>query len=112
MAFMGPLFIGNTVEVTLQLDHTASGPALLMVGYGRPGGTPSGDARTASPGGFARVTILLNARGVLEVGADMSLQTDTGVLIVTENGQENARKKLTGDEGWVYAVVAAPEDDQ
>ena len=43
MAYKGPLKVGSTIEAKLLLDHTASGPAFLLVGYGRRGGSPSGD---------------------------------------------------------------------
>jgi hypothetical protein len=106
MAFKGPLKIGTTVEAKLLLDHTASGPAFLLMGYGRRGGTPSGEGDTASPGGTARADLALDARGRLEVGVDMSLEADTGVLIVSTDGEEKVRLNIQGDTVWAFSVVS------
>jgi hypothetical protein len=107
MAFKGVIRTGSTVEAKLLLDHTASGPAFLLLGYGRPGGTPSGDGGTADPGGIARAKQSLDAPGRLEVGVDMSTESDTGVLVVSVDGQEKTRKNIRGDAEWVYSVLAA-----
>jgi hypothetical protein len=107
MAFKGAIRAGSTVEAKLLLDHTASGPAFLLLGFGRPGGSPSGDGDTAAPGGIAKVQQELDARGRLEVGVDMTAETDTGVLVVSLEGEEITRLNIAGDVVWVYAVVPA-----
>ena len=111
MAFKGPLKVGTTVEAKLLLDHTASGPAFLLMGYGRRGGTPSGEGDTASPGGTARADLELDARGHLDVGVDMTLENDTGVLIVSSNGKEKIRLNIKGDTVWAFSVVGGPKGD-
>jgi len=37
----------------------------------------------------------------------MSTESDTGVLIVSLDGQELTRSNIAGDVVWVYAVVPA-----
>jgi hypothetical protein len=105
MAYKGPLKIGSTVEAQLLLDHSAAGPAFLFVGYGRVGGSPNGGACTTVPGGTCRGRQTLDAQGRFEVAVDMSTNADTGVLVVSEDGQENTRENVQGDTVWVYAVV-------
>jgi hypothetical protein len=107
MAFKGAIRAGSTVQAKLLLDHTASGPAFLLLGFGRPAGTPSGDGDTVAPGGIAKVELELDQRGRLEVGVDMSAESDTGVLIVSLDGQELTRSNIAGDVVWVYAVLPA-----
>jgi hypothetical protein len=111
MAFKGVIRTGSTVEAELLLDHTASGPAFLLLGFGRPGGEPSGDGGTANPGGIAHAKQRLDARGRLEVGVDMSANSDTGVLVVSVDRQEKTRKNITGDTVWVYSVLEAAGPD-
>jgi hypothetical protein len=63
MAYKGAIRAGTTVEARLLLDHTASGPAFLLVGYGRLAGTPSGDGDVTSPGGVAQAKQGLDVGG-------------------------------------------------
>jgi hypothetical protein len=107
MAYKGAIRASTTVEARLLLDHTASGPAFLLIGYGRLGGSPSGDGDVTSPGGVAKATQALDARGRVEVGVDMSQEADTGVLLVTVDGQEKTRQNIAGDTIWVYSVLDA-----
>ena len=107
MAFKGAIRAGSTAEARLLLDHTASGPAFLLLGFGRPGGSPSGDGDTVAPGGIAKVEQKLDQRGRLEIGVDMSAESDTGVLVVSLDDQELTRGNIAGDTVWVYAVVPA-----
>ncbi len=104
MAYKGPLKVGSTIEAKLLLDHTASGPAFLLVGYGRRGGSPSGDGDTVAPGGTARASMELDAAGRLEVGVDMSTNGDTAVLVISVDGAET-RENIQGDTIWAYAVL-------
>ena len=105
MAYKGAIRAGTTVEAKLLLDHTAAGPAFLIVGYARLGGSPSGDGDVTSPGGAAEAKQGLDARGRLEVGVDMSENADTGVLLVTVDGKEKTRQNIAGDTIWVYSVL-------
>jgi hypothetical protein len=109
MAFKGAIRSGTTVEAKLLLDHTASGPAFLLMGYGRLTGSPSDKDDTTAPGGVARTQQSLDGKGRLEVGVDMSGNSDTGVLLVNVDGKEKTRENIAGDTIWVYAVLdAAP----
>ena len=107
MAYKGAIRAGTTVEAKLLLDHTASGPAFLLIGYGRLGGSPSGDGDVTSPGGVAQAKQSLDARGRVEVGVDMSETADTGVLVVTVDGKMKTRLNIAGDTIWVYSVLDA-----
>jgi hypothetical protein len=108
MPYKGPQRVGSTVEAKLLLDHTATGPAFLLVGYGRRGGSPSGEGDTVAPGGSAQASMELDARGRLELGVDMSDEFDTGVLVISVDGKETHRENIRGDTIWAYAVLARP----
>ena len=76
MALKGAVRAGPKVQAKLLLDHAASGPEFLLLGFGRPAGTPSGDGATDAPGGIAEAELELDQRGRLEVGVDMSAESD------------------------------------
>lgn len=105
MAYKGAVTIGSTVEAKLQLDPSASDEAFLVLGYGRSGGTPSGDGGVSAPGGSVRAEMALDAQGRLEVGVDTSTDSDTGQLMVRVNGQVRDQERIIGDTVWVYAIV-------
>ena len=68
MAYKGAIRAGTTVEARLLLDHTASGPAFLLIGYGRLGGSPSGDGDvTSQPTGSVPHPRRSTASGVTNV---------------------------------------------
>jgi len=105
MAFKGIIGTGSSVSASLKLDNAASGPAFLMMGYGRPGGQPAGDGDTASPGGFAKALLDMDVPGRLEVLVDLSSATDTGSLVVSVDGKVMTRGNLPDKNlPWVYAI--------
>ena len=100
MAYKGILAIGTTVDIQLQLAHAASGPAHLIVAYGRSGGSPSAATDVAAPGGGTEVlSTLLDSHGTLTVTVDMSDDADSGTLTVNATPTP-----IVGDTVWLYSV--------
>jgi hypothetical protein len=105
MAYKGSVRAGSSIQAKLLLDHTASDTANLFIAASQSGGQPVDDSDTVAPGGSASVAVTPATRGRLEIAVDMALESDTALLIVTENGAVKNREPITGDTDWAYTLL-------
>jgi hypothetical protein len=106
---------GSTVRVRLALDGTATGPARLLVAYGRSGGTPDEQTATVAPGAQGAVTLATDAKGRIRILLDTN-PADSGALEVLVDGTVRDAGAVRGQTTWTYAVIPAapappPDDD-
>lgn len=105
MAFRGDAPANTTVSVRFAADANNSGNALLMVGAGPFGGSPSGDATVVAPGGAATLTVATPASGILKITVDFSDGEDSGSLDVTAPGGFDDGDPIQGDPTvWTYSI--------
>lgn len=112
MAFKGGVRVGAQITVSLRLDSTADGSAFHFMAYGRSGGTPSEESEEVAPGGFGVLSMFMDSPGRLRIVVDLTSETDTGDLQVTEDDVVRDAETITGDTAWTYAVVQAEDDGE
>jgi hypothetical protein len=99
--FKGVIQKGTKVEVDLSVDASASGPAILFIGYGSREGGQS-DSTIVSPGTSAMLSLTPRAKGVFRVLVDMSSESNRGRLRASP---VTPTENIQGDTTWGYAVI-------
>ena len=102
--FKGAIGTG-TIQARFLSDFSNADSDLLTIAYSEIGGGGAAvDLATASPGGFATVSVLAPAAGVLEVMVATGQANDSGRLEVTRDGIPVDAGAMMDSVRWVYSV--------